>query len=308
MGKRFIMENTIDMHEFGGTDLLANERHGYTCAKQMDGTFIFSSQILTLSKTDAMAENYTELKSLEDMPGSINAHISHINHYKRPYALSESFAHTPANIERARQMNVMTIIEETHSGEETQEMFCMNILMRFLFHITLISIFESVFFFKFISKMEDGGIQKTVGGIISNIAASCQNFSALEDAFATDILSMFINTSQINSQANQDLLARNAFNNVLFVRAWIYVGCLSGVFCAFTVYVKLKKIKIHWRYLLLENLGLVLMLAAYEYMFFTTIIFPYEPISGNELTQQALQEIEFSCGIFASPTIAPKIY
>jgi hypothetical protein len=247
-----------------------------------------------------MGENYTELKSLEDMPGSINAHISHINHYKRPYALSESFAHTPANIERARQMNVVAIIEEIHAEEETCETFCMNILMRFLFHITLISIFESVFFFKFISKMEDSGIQNTIGGIIKNIASSCQNFTAIEDTVATDILSIFINVSQINSQANQDFLARNAFNNILFVRAWIYVGCLSGLFCAFTAYVKLRNIKIYWRYLLLENLGLVLMLAAYEYMFFSTIIFQYEPLSGSELTQQALQEIESSCGIFTS--------
>ncbi len=63
------------------------------------------------------------------------------------------------------------------------------------------------------------------------------------------------------------------------------------------LYVNVRKIKIHWKNLLLENMGLVLMLAAYEYMFFSTIIFPYMPISGSEITQEAVQELQTTCGI-----------
>jgi hypothetical protein len=246
---------------------------------------------------------YTELKSLEDMPGSINNLVSDAHRFKRPYAFSESFANTPENIERAKRSSsantTLLEIEEPVVAQpaETNEAFFTNILMRFVFHITLISIFESVFFFLYISKLEDNGIILTVGGIIDNIVDSCRNFTAEEDAVATDILSVFINTSDISNDANKQYAIRVGFNGRLFVRAWTYVGCLGGLFLLMVLYVNVRKIKIHWKNLLLENMGLVLMLAAYEYMFFSTIIFPYMPISGSEITQEAIQELQTTCGI-----------
>ena len=49
-----------------------------------------------------MDSSYNELKGVHEMPGSINALVSIANRSKRAYAFSESFAHTPENIERVK--------------------------------------------------------------------------------------------------------------------------------------------------------------------------------------------------------------
>ena len=52
----------------------------------------------------------------------------------------------------------------------------------FLFHILLISIFETLFFFLFISKSEDAGIQNTINGYITGVVSQCSGWSSNESA------------------------------------------------------------------------------------------------------------------------------
>ena len=251
-----------------------------------------------------MDSTYNELKGVGEMPGSINTIVSHAHRFKRPYAFSESFAHTPENIERVKRAsntNLTTLLEIDEPVaaivNETNESCFINILMRFIFHITLISIFESAFFFLYISKLEDNGIVSTLGSIITNVVGACINFTPEEDIIVSDVLSMFINTTSINNDATQQYIIRTAVNHGLFIQAWTYVGGLSGVFVVLVIYVNVRKIKVLWKNLILENIGLVLMLATYEYMFFSTIIFPYMPISGSEISQEAIHKLQNSCGV-----------
>jgi hypothetical protein len=55
---------------------------------------------------------------------------------------------------------------------------------------------------------------------------------------------------------------------------------------------------VKWKKLVLENLVLVAILGAYEYTFFSTVIFPYTPITGDEIARNAVYEFQGQCGLF----------
>jgi len=262
-----------------------------------------------------MDSSYNELKGVAEMPGSINSIVSNAHRSKRTYAFSESFAHTPENVERmkhASNTNLSALLDmeptapivlpalPTHIPiviHESHESSFINVLIRFVFHIALISVFESLFFFFYISKLEDNGIISTVNSIVDNVVNSCRNFTPAEDAIVSDVLSLFINTTNIATDANNQYSMRATFNQTLLLRAWVYVGGLGGLFVVLILYVYVRGIRVHWGKLILENIGLVLMLATYEYMFFSTIIFPYMPITGSEITRNAIQNLQTTCGI-----------
>jgi hypothetical protein len=264
-----------------------------------------------------MDSAYVEMKPPLEMKGSINSVISHahgrLGGNRRPPALSESFAWEPENVERAKNLssNTLDLLVEASpqtspqttppppktSSRPSCESRAFNITLRFLFHITLISIFESVFFFLYVSMLEDNGIQHTVGGFVQDAVAICSNLTVPEQQITNDVLSLFINASAIEAAGTEAFQTRTVLNKALFNKSWIYVGGLGALFLLLTGAAYARKVKIKWKKLILENIGLVLMLAAYEYTFFSTIIFPYNPITGAEIAQNAVLELQDRCHI-----------
>lgn len=253
-------------------------------------------------------EPYVELKSVPELPtSSINAIVSSAHKMRRPPSLSESFAWTPANITRAAasgtSLNLLVTpqqsppIQQPHQPLQPFWHKAIIVCLKFTFHITLISVFESVFFFLYVSTLEDNGINVTIDYFTNNVVESCSNFNPLERNITNDFLTFFINSSAIITNGNAEQIVRSTANSRLFNRAWYYVGALSFLFIIVTAFAVYQKIKIRWYKLLLENFGLVLMLAAYEYMFFSTIIFPYAPLSGAEIGRNIVYMLQRKCGL-----------
>lgn len=261
-----------------------------------------------------MDSAYCEMKSLPDLTGSLNSIVSQQYKMRRPPSLSESFAWEPENVERAMRntpsgtsINLLVTQESPSSPQlqpqttsRTCEPFFVNILLRFLFHITLISIFESVFFFLYVSTLEDNGIQLTISDLTGRFLSSCSNLTPFEKNITNDLLFLFVNASQIIQNGDMAYDQRYATNTHLFNRSWIYVGSLGGLFSILTLYAIFRKIKIVWKELLLENIGLVTMLGVYEYMFFSTIIFPYTPVTAAEIERNLVLNLQSSCGLLTS--------
>lgn len=260
-----------------------------------------------------MEDAPVELKNVESMPGSINQLISTNKRLRRPPSLSESFAWTPENIERANlvplipQSEKLSIIPEeppqpiltpteepTHCKYEKQ---VVEILIKLLLHITLIGIFETLFYFLYVSSLENGGIETTVNTFIDNAANGCQNLSPVEIQIIDDVLSPYINASQVIQKGNLEELLRAIHNGEISKRAWAYVGGLMGLFVIVTGYIFKRKIRVNWRYIILENVAMVILLALYELMFFNTIIYPYQPVSTDEIARNAVEKMQDSCGI-----------
>jgi hypothetical protein len=154
-----------------------------------------------------------------------------------------------------------------------------------------------VFFFLYISKLEDNGINNTVGGFIQDAVGVCNNFTVLEKVVANDVLSLFLNGTLLIDQGNAAFASRSTINHMLFLQSWIYVGSLGVFFLLLVGIAKLRRIHIKWKKLVWENIALVTILALYEYTFFSTIIFPYNPISGAEVARNAVQDLQSHCGL-----------
>lgn len=279
-----------------------------------------------------MEDAYVELKGVSEMKGSINSVISSNKKLYRPPSLSESFAWTPENVLRATAPNQLSadwVIGSFSRSEkegasntsldllaapspqvspqpppripEPQRVWnegrILNYVLRFLFHITLLSLFESIFFFLYISKLEDSGINNTVGGFVQDAVSTCTNFTGSERIITNDIFSLFLNGTQIIGAGNAAESSRSTLNKILNTRAWIYVGGLSVLFLLGVAVAKLRRIKIKWSKLLVENFILIGLLAAYEYTFFSTVIFPYNPITGPEIARNAVLELQDQCGL-----------
>jgi hypothetical protein len=265
-----------------------------------------------------MNSHYSELKDLPQLRGSLNTIVSIKTNtgMRRPPSLSESYAWDPNNIERLHYVQkhekhekhaqrseasvpeLLLVLPPLPNNDDSTETKAINFSLRLLFHISLISIFESVFFFFYVSSLEDDGILNVVGGFISSAVHSCTNITPVERQWTNEVLLYLFNVSQIDNQGNNALATRNQTNAVLMNRSWYYVGGCSGLFVACLGYSQCRQIRIDWKKLLLENFVMILMLAAYEYMFFSTIIKPYTPISGDEIAQRAIHQLNASCGLF----------
>lgn len=265
-----------------------------------------------------MNSHYSELKDLPQLRGSLNTIVSvKTNHgMRRPPSLSESYAWDPDNIERlqyVQQKEAAAAADVAIAGVETPEppavvpfvpytpnaeTRILNFILRLLFHISLISIFESLFFFFYVSTLEDTGILNVVGGFIQSASNSCMNLTVADISFINTVLGYFVNVSHVDTQGSLALATRNISNQRLMNMSWYYVGGCCGLFVATTAYAKCRQISIYWQKIIGENAAMILLLAVYEYMFFTTIIKPYTPITGDEIAQRAVHQLNASCGLF----------
>jgi hypothetical protein len=249
----------------------------------------------------------TELKNIASMPGSINELISINKRLKRPPSLSESFAWTPENIERANRTPLLTTSDDLEIVEESNisstpsyykyEVIIIEILIKLLLHITLISIFETLFYFFYVSSLEDNGIEKTVNTFIDNAVNKCSNINFTQIQIIDYILEPYINATKIIEYGNEEEISRNIYNQKLMNIAWSYVGGLLGISTIVVIYIKFRKINIKWKIIIGENVAMVILLALYELMFFDTIIYSYKPISTNEIERNTIEQFQSTCGI-----------
>ena len=244
-----------------------------------------------------------ELRTVDSMPGSMNEFISTNKRLRRPPSLSESFAWEPENVARAMQQPLVPLPEELVEAAPPPlkhwkyEQYACELTIKLLLHISLISVFETLFYFLYVSALENNGIIKTVGAFINGAADGCKNITPLEIQLVDDLLESFLNASQIIAAGNQEEAARASYNKNISNQAWYYVAGLAGIFIVAIGYVKKRKIAIAWRPIILENVAMVCLLALYELMFFDTIIYPYEPISTNEIGRNAVQKLQNACGL-----------
>jgi hypothetical protein len=172
-----------------------------------------------------------------------------------------------------------------------------EVFIKLLLHIVLISIFETLFYFLYVSSLENNGIETTVNTFINDAVTNCMNLSPLDIQVIDDFLDPYINATQVIATGNNAGIQRMIYNELISRRAWAYVGGLMGLFMALTVYIRCRRIKINWWYIIFENTSMVVLLALYELMFFNTIIYSYEPISTDEISRDAIRKFQGSCGI-----------
>jgi hypothetical protein len=110
-----------------------------------------------------------------------------------------------------------------------------------------------------------------------------------------DFLQLFINQTIINQNALDGLNQRNVINHFLFIKSiYYYVGVIIVFIGTLLLNIRFKK-NIDFRIIAIDNIIMILILGVYEYMFFKNIIFPYQMISPDELTQNVVNNLINSC-------------
>lgn len=167
----------------------------------------------------------------------------------------------------------------------------------FLFHILLISIFETLFFFLFISKSEDAGIQNTIQGYITGVVSQCSGWSSNESTAISEFLALFLNASDVLSSASRDGEKRRYYNFMLQVQAWVYVLILLLIFTITALAYSIRKVPIKWKSVIVDNVCMILLLGLYEYFFFRTIIYKYQSLNDSELDGYIVTQLQTQCGL-----------
>jgi len=165
--------------------------------------------------------------------------------------------------------------------------------LRFSVHLTLISIFEALFFWKFVVKTEDTALTQVIESYAASLMNGCANLTYMQ----RDILRDFVDDS-FNGTATDALTAymqREVYNRILFRNSWLICGCL-GLTCTSLVAVGfIKGYPVDWKIIAGDNLALVTLLGMYEWIFFSNIVLKYKTISQQELNGIILDQFNAQC-------------
>jgi len=242
------------------------------------------------------------LISIVDSPPLMPIPIS--NHLiKRVPSLTQIYASeanlTPLLSESPRKQEIYySYIEQIVLCCKKYEKTFIHILLKLLLHILLISIFESLFFFMYVSSLENNGVENTMDTFTNNAVKICNNMTTPQIDLINSYLGPYINRTQVELDANIEFKIRENWNERIMIQSWIYVGVLSGLFCFVLLYGKLRSIYIKWTKVIIENIFMVILLAVYEMLFFNTIIFRYLPLSSSEISNDTVQKLHNQCHLF----------
>jgi hypothetical protein len=200
---------------------------------------------------------------------------------KRPPSYSESFI----EFDRVPMYDLSVQIRDNPTPliiEPVKEPVYSTFVVKSSIHLFLISVFETIFFFSYVSEKEDRAIEQTINTYYTPFKNSCPSWSnvtrwvvyeILVGEEIDDITKAGINSYNNRKQINTKLLYYSLASSTFFLGILVSVG-------SFLAY---KRIKIEWLKIISENISMVLLLGLYEYVFFMTIIINYDSISTDEL-------------------------
>ena len=165
-------------------------------------------------------------------------------------------------------------------------------LLNFITHLTLISLFELIFFFAYISVYEDTALVSLVGSFTGNIPGQCSALNTPDKEIFTYFFNLFINTTNVDNNANLSLSSRTVYNSALLIKSWIYFGVILGLNLILILIKFIYKIKVSLLKITTDNILMVIILGLYEYLFFSTVILKYQSISPPELTRNIVNSFD----------------
>jgi hypothetical protein len=192
---------------------------------------------------------------------------------------------TDAQIQDIQIQDIQTEKVYKHFEYVDSTEMIINKLILFFIHLFLITMFELVFFFNYVTKFEDTALVSVFSSITNKVTDTCSRFDNTTKIIIDDIFKMFINTTQTNQDAVNADNSRKILNNKLFMNAILY---FIGVSVFNILLVSLNKIyckrKINYKGIMVDNTIMIILLGMYEYIFFSNIVFKYITITPEELT------------------------
>lgn len=218
---------------------------------------------------------------------------------KRPPSYSDSYyvlgaARTPNadSFPSLASINSPVPIEQTHPvasavpGPRIHLFFIKSAI-----HVFFISIFETIFFFYYVSVTENAGILSTIDTYYKPFINTCPNWSPAAKEFLLALLTANQTIQHIEQKGEAGLAARNAANLRLLEQSLGASGFCLGIVVLGSLWLKVKDIPVRWWVVYLENISMVVLLGLYEYFFFRVIIYNYGTLSTPELNEHLVKGV-----------------
>ena len=170
-----------------------------------------------------------------------------------------------------------------------------NLILRFSLHLALISLFETVFFWLFVSKQENSALEVLMDSYTEVAFANCSSLPIDQRTGLIDLVNRIVNATHIYSDAYESVNWRSAYNDVLLRNSWLYVCGLVSLFGGLAAGTRIRHIPVQWAQILGENAAMIVFLGAYEWMFFSTIVLKYQAVSAPELNIRIVDEFYQQC-------------
>lgn len=215
-----------------------------------------------------------------------------MKHIYRPVSYSESHMYIP-NIQA--NLTPLVIPESPDSPELQETPIWYTLSLQFSLHLALISLFETIFFWKFVSQTENTALMNLVNGYAADLLQTCVNMSDQQRQLTRALFNMFINQTTIDYKGSTAFAARTAYNNNLIRTSWLYFGGITTIFAGIALTGHIKGYKTEWISILREHFALITLLGLYEWMFFSTIILKYQAVSMPELDSMVINQFESQC-------------
>jgi hypothetical protein len=230
----------------------------------------------------------------------------------RKYSYSESNikdidSHKNIVLESPISINNIILNKPRKSCQEKYGYFIFKRFMMFIMHLSLISIFEIIFFFSVIVSYENLSMTNVVDTFSGIIVSKCSYFNITEKYIFSKIINSFVNITELKNDASNSLNQRNIENYIVLGYAWMYFAIITGIslltiiinFLNYKFFylenqeltqpliisedIKLNKKHVNLIKIIMDNIIMIILLGLYEYLFFKTVILKYQPISNNEL-------------------------
>ena len=97
-------------------------------------------------------------------------------------------------------------------------LYSLKKLFLFMFHLSLISVFEIIFFFYIASVFENKAIIRIIINFFSHIPTMCSNFNYEQKEIFTDGFNLLVNRTLVNENAFTAVVKRNIFIDLIYVK------------------------------------------------------------------------------------------
>ena len=172
---------------------------------------------------------------------------------------------------------------------------CLPHSLRFNLHLLLVALFETLFFWLYVSQSEDAALVGLVNSYTSDLFASCANMTPAALNLTNTVFAALVDSAAVDRTGALAAADRAAYNNDLLSKTWLYVASLGILFVVQAAGARLYRITVPWRHLVGENVALVALLGLYEWMFFHTVVFRYHSITPAELDRMVVDEFSANC-------------
>lgn len=158
-------------------------------------------------------------------------------------------------------------------------------------HLFLISVFETIFFFQYVSVTENNGILKTIDTYYTPFVDSCPNWDNVTKEIIYGFLTQGNEYTLLVSEGDAGKAERDEKNQTLLGQSLGASGLCFGIVLVGSLWLLRKQIPVRWSVVFLENISMVIILGLYEYFFFRVIIYNYGTLSTPELNAYLVKGI-----------------